>query len=145
MPTRSASAHWSGSLSDGQGAISTETGTLSETPYSFESRFKGEGRGTNPEELLGAAHAGCFTMDVSNKLSSAGHPPSRAETTAKVHLDKVEGGFEISQIDLVLEADVPGISDDEFQRIAEDASKNCPLSKVLKAAKITLDATLTSS
>ena len=144
MPTRSATARWSGTLSDGSGALSTETETLDETPYSFESRFE-DGSGTNPEELLGAAHAGCFTMDVSNKLSKAGHPPERAETTAQVHLEKVEGGFEIPRIHLVLEADVPGISDDEFQRIAKDASENCPLSKVLRAAEITLDATLASS
>ena len=118
---------------------------LSETPYSFSSRFKGEGRGTNPEELLGAAHAACFTMQLSHMLAESGHPPQRAETTAKVHLEQTEGGFEIPAIELVLEADVPGISDDEFQRIARDASQNCPLSKVLQTAEITLDATLTSS
>lgn len=144
MPTRSASARWSGTLSDGSGAVSTETGTLSETPYSFESRFE-DGVGTNPEELLGAAHAGCFTMDVSNKLSKAGHPPERAESTAEVHLEKTDGGFAIPRIHLTLEAEVPGISDDEFQRIAADAKENCPLSKVLRAADITLDATLVSS
>ena len=141
MKTRSASAHWSGSLSDGQGAISTESGTLSETPYSFESRFE-EGAGTNPEELVGAAHAGCFTMQLSHMLASAGHPPTRAETTAKVQIDKVEGGFEIPRIDLVLTATVPGISDDAFQRIATEAKATCPLSKLLAAAEITLDATL---
>ncbi len=144
MPTRSATAHWSGALSDGSGAISTETGTLSETPYSFNSRFEGEGAGTNPEELLGAAHAGCYTMQLSHMLAEAGHPPSRAETVAKVHLVQVEGGFEIPQIDLVLTADVPGIDPDEFQRIAKEASTSCPLSKVLQAARITLDATLSS-
>ena len=142
--TRSASAHWSGALSDGSGAISTETGTLNETPYSFESRFE-EGSGTNPEELLGAAHAGCFTMQLSHNLAEAGHPPRHAETTAQVHLKRVEGGFEIPRIHLVLDADVPGIEADAFQRIAEDAKENCPLSKVLAAAEITLDATLTSS
>ncbi len=144
MSTRSASAHWSGSLADGKGSLSTETGTLSEAPYSFESRFEGTGTGTNPEELLGAAHAGCFTMQVSHMLAEAGHPPSRAETTAKVHLKKVDGGFEIPAIDLVLTADVPGMDDAEFQRIAKEASDTCPLSKVLAAAEITLDATLTS-
>ena len=144
MPTRTASAHWSGSLSDGTGSVSTETGALSDVPYSFNSRFKGEGAGTNPEELLGAAHAGCYTMQLSHMLAEAGHPPQRAETTAKVHLEQVEGGFSIPKIDLVLSADVPGISDDEFQRIAKEASTSCPLSKVLKAAEITLDATLTS-
>ena len=144
MSIRTASAHWSGPLSDGSGAISTETGTLSETPYSFESRFKGEGRGTNPEELVGAAHAGCYTMQLSHLLAEAGHPAERAETTAKVHLEQAGGGFEIPKIELVLTASVPGISDDEFQRIAKEASETCPLSKVLKAAEITLDATLTS-
>ena len=144
MPTRTASAHWSGPLSDGSGSVSTETETLSEVPYSFDSRFKGEGDGTNPEELLGAAHAGCYTMQLSHMLAEAGHPPAKAETTAKVHLEQVEGGFEIPKIDLVLTADVPGISDDEFQRIAKEASTSCPLSKVLKAADISLDATLTS-
>ena len=147
MTTRSASAHWSGALSDGSGAISTETGTLSEIPYSFETRFGDDGgqKGTNPEELLGAAHAGCFTMAVSHGLAEAGHPPKKAHTTAKVHIKKVEGGFEIPKIDLVLEADVPGISEEKFMEIANDAKENCPLSKVLKAAEITLDATLTSS
>lgn len=147
MTTRTATAHWSGALSDGSGAISTETGTLSETPYSFDTRFGDEGgtSGTNPEELLGAAHAGCFTMAVSHALAEAGHPPARAETRAEVHLQRVEGGFEIPSIHLVLDADVPGIANDEFQRIAEDAKENCPLSKVLRAADITLDATLTAS
>lgn len=144
MMTRTASAHWSGSLGDGQGAISTETGTLSETPYSFETRFEGEGSGTNPEELLGAAHAACFTMQVSHMLAEAGHPPTRAETTAKVNLKKIDGGFEIPSIDLVLTADVPGIEDGEFQQIAKKASETCPLSKVLATAEISLDATLGS-
>ena len=147
MTTRTATAHWSGALSDGSGAISTETGTLSETPYSFETRFGDDGgrKGTNPEELLGAAHAGCFTMAVSHALAEAGHPVERAETEAQVHLEKVEGGFEIPSIHLVLTADVPGVEEDEFQRIAADAKANCPLSKVLAAAEITLDATLRSS
>ena len=146
MPTRSASAHWSGSLSDGSGAISTESTALSEKPYSFSSRFEEDGEaGTNPEELLGAAHAGCFTMAVSHELAQAGHPPSRAETVARVHFQKASGGFEIPRIDLVLTAVVPGISDDAFQRIAQSAKENCPLSKVLRTAEITLDATLASS
>lgn len=144
MMTRTASAHWSGALSDGSGAISTETGTLDETPYSFDTRFKGEGTGTNPEELLGAAHAACFTMQLSHNLAEAGHPPTRAETTAQVHLQQVEGGFEIPSVHLVLTAAVPGISEEDFRRIANDAKTNCPLSKVLRAADITLDATLSS-
>ncbi|MAQ92328.1 OsmC family peroxiredoxin [Rubrivirga sp. SAORIC476] len=144
MMTRTASAHWSGALSDGSGAISTETGTLDETPYSFDTRFKGEGTGTNPEELLGASHAACFTMQLSHMLAEAGHPPAKAETTAQVHLQQVEGGFEIPSIHLVLTADVPGMSDDEFQQIATTAKETCPLSKVLRAADITLEATLSS-
>ena len=147
MTTRTASAHWSGSLSDGSGAISTETGTLSETPYSFETRFGDERgtSGTNPEELLGASHAACFTMQLSHMLAEAGHPAERAETEAQVHLKKVPGGFEIPSIHLVLAATVPGMSDDEFQRIATEAKETCPLSKVLRAAEITLDATLQGS
>ncbi len=144
MPTRTASAHWSGALADGAGAIFTETGTLSNTPYSFETRFKGEGTGTNPEELLGAAHAACYTMQLSHMLAEAGHPPASAETTARVHIESVDGGFEIPTIDLVLDAVVPGVGEDEFQRIAREASETCPLSKVLRAATITLDATLAS-
>ena len=147
MMTRTATAHWSGPLSDGSGAISTETDTLDEAPYSFETRFGDEGgkSGTNPEELLGAAHAGCFTMQLSHNLAEAGHPPTRAETRAEVHIKQGKGGFEIPSIHLVLTADVPGISEDEFNRIATDAKENCPLSKVLRAADITLDASLTSA
>jgi osmotically inducible protein OsmC len=145
MMTRSASAHWSGTLPAGSGAISTETQTLSETPYSFNTRFKGEGTGTNPEELLGAAHAACFSMQLSHFLAEAGHPATKVETTAQVHLQQVEGGFEIPSIHLVLTGDVPGISDDAFQRLAAQAKESCPLSKVLRAADITLDATLVGS
>ncbi|MDT0630775.1 OsmC family protein [Rubrivirga sp. S365] len=144
MPTRSARAHWSGSLSDGSGSLSTETSALDEVPYSFDTRFGDSTAGTNPEELLGAAHAGCFTMAVSHALSEAGHPPQSADTTAEVHVRQVEGGFEIDTIHLTLTATVPGVSDDEFQRIADDAKENCPLSKVLRAAEISLDATLQS-
>lgn len=144
MPTRSARAHWSGSLSDGSGTISTETSALDDVPYSFDTRFGDSTKGTNPEELLGAAHAGCFTMAVSNALSKAGHPPQSADTTAEVHIEQVEGGFEIDAIALTFTATVPGISDSEFQRIANEAKENCPLSKVLRAAEITLDATLQS-
>ena len=144
MPTRSASAHWSGPLSDGSGSVSTETSALDEVPYSFDTRFGDSQQGTNPEELLGAAHAGCFTMALSHALAEAGHPPQSADTTAKVNVKRVEGGFEIDKIDLTLKATVPGISEDEFQRIATEAKENCPLSKVLKAAEISLDASLQS-
>ena len=144
MPTRSASAHWSGSLSDGKGSVSTETSALDEIPYSFDTRFGDSQQGTNPEELLGAAHAGCYTMQLSHMLAEAGHPPQAADTTAKVNIKQVEGGFEIDKIHLDLTAAVPGMSDDEFQRIATEAKETCPLSKVLAAAEITLDATLQS-
>ena len=143
MPIRSASAEWRGALRDGSGAVSTESGAL-DSAYSFDSRF-GDAAGptkTNPEELLAAAHAACFTMAVSNELASAGHPPERAHTTAKVHVEQVDGGFEIPTIELTLEASVPGMEDDEFQRIATHAKETCPLSKVLRAADITLEARL---
>ena len=140
---RSAQAEWHGALRDGNGTVSTESGAV-ESAYSFDSRF-GNGGGptaTNPEELLAAAHAACFTMAVSNELASAGHPPERAHTTARVTVEQVDGGFEIPRIDLDLEASVPGMADDEFQRIATHAKENCPLSKVLRAAEITLTARL---
>ena len=141
MPIRSASAEWRGALRDGSGDVRTESGAV-DSPYSFDSRFA-SGAGSNPEELLAAAHAGCFTMAVSNELASAGHPPTRAHTTAKVHVEKADGGFEIPTIELDLEADVPGIDDEAFQRIATHAKENCPLSKVLQAAEIRLTARLT--
>ena len=140
---RKASAQWQGPLSSGSGTISTETGTLSGTPYSFKTRFEGEKSGTNPEELLGAAHAGCFTMAVSHALAEAGHPVTKAETDASVELVQVPGGFEIPSITLTLVADVPGIPEEKFQEVAKAAKENCPLSKVLKA-NITLNATLKS-
>ena len=140
MATRSSEAVWHGNLSDGNGTMTIGHGAW-EGPYSFKSRFE-DGDGTNPEELLAAAHAGCFSMAVSHGLAQAGHPPTRAHTTANVHLQKVEGGFEIPKIDLVLEAEVPGISEEKFQEVANDAKENCPLSKVLRAAEITLDAKL---
>lgn len=141
---RSAEAEWHGALRDGHGSVSTESGAV-ESAYSFDSRF-GDGPGpgaTNPEELLAAAHAACFTMAVSNELASAGHPPERAHTTARVTVEQVDGGFVIPTIALELDASVPGMEDGEFQRIAEHAKENCPLSKVLKAAEITLTARLT--
>lgn len=141
MPTRTASATWHGALADGHGTVSTATGSLSNLPYSFASRFE-EGSGSNPEELLAAAHAGCFAMAVSHALAQAGHPPTRAHAEARVHLHKAEDGFEIPRIELTLEAEVPGIAEEDFQRIAEEAKQGCPLSKVLQAAEIILDARL---
>jgi osmotically inducible protein OsmC len=139
---RKGSAVWSGGLKDGKGAISTESGALDAHPYGFAARFEGQ-RGTNPEELLGAAHAGCFTMALSLALGEAGLTATTMETTAKVSLDKLESGFAITAIALTLKADIPGADDATFQEIAAKAKANCPVSKVLNA-EITLDASLTS-
>lgn len=139
---RKGSAVWSGGLKDGKGAISTESGALDAHPYGFAARFEGQ-RGTNPEELIGAAHAGCFTMALSLALGEAGLTATKMETSAKVSLDKVEGGFAITAIALTLKADIPGADDATFQEIAAKAKANCPVSKVLNA-EITLDASLTS-
>lgn len=138
---RTASAVWQGTLKDGSGTISTETGTLSSANYSFKTRFEGGATGTNPEELLGAAHAGCFTMAFSHASAEAGFPVERAETTAEVQLEQIPGGFEIPAVNLRLTAKVPGVDHAKFMEIAEGAKENCPLSKVLRA-DITLDATL---
>jgi osmotically inducible protein OsmC len=112
--------------------------------YSFSSRFE-EGTGTNPEELIGAAHAGCFSMALSGGLSNAGFTPKRIHTEARVHLDKVGDGFKITRIDLVTDADVPGISAEQFQQVAETAKKGCPVSQALAATDITLQARLVAS
>lgn len=140
MPTRNADAVWEGSLKDGRGKIKLGSGAF-EGPYSFTSRFE-EGAGTNPEELVAAAHAGCFSMALANALTQAGHPPTRIATTAKVHLQKGAEGFSIPKIDLVTEAQVPGLDAAGFREQAESAKKNCPISKLLAAAEITLDAKL---
>jgi osmotically inducible protein OsmC len=140
MPTRNASAKWEGDLRSGKGTMKLGSGAY-EGQYSFSSRFE-NGTGTNPEELIAAAHAGCFTMAFSNGLSQAGHVPTKVETTAKVHLEKTEAGFGIPRIDLVTEAVVPGLDDAKFQELAQTAKKNCPVSKLLAAAEITLDAKL---
>ncbi len=137
MPVRSAEAVWEGDLKAGKGNISTQSGAY-KGAYSFSSRFE-EGTGTNPEELIAAAHAGCFSMAFSHELSQAGHVPKRVHTTAKVHLEKAEGGFSIPKIDLVTEAEVPGIDDASLQQIGDKAKQNCPISKLLAAAEIALD------
>ena len=137
---RSASAQWSGGLKDGKGAISTESGAISAHPYGFASRFEGK-KGTNPEELLGAAHAGCFTMALSLILSNAGYTADKMDTTAKVTLEQIEGGYAITAVHLTLKASVPGVGKEEFAELAATAKTNCPVSKVLKAG-ITLDAEL---
>jgi lipoyl-dependent peroxiredoxin len=129
MPQRRAEARWDGSLENGNGTMRMASGGY-EGPYSFQSRFE-EGDGTNPEELIAAAHAGCFSMALSGELGQAGHEAESVETNATVQVDKVEGGFEISRIELDTRATVPGIDDDEFQRVAEVAKAGCPVSKAL--------------
>lgn len=142
MPARKADARWEGSLQEGKGTMRLGGGAY-EGPYTFKSRFE-EGTGTNPEELIAAAHAGCFSMALSGALGRAGHEPTSVATTASVHLNKTDAGFRIQKIDLVTEADVPGIDDATFQEIAKGAKEGCPVSAVLAAAEITLDAKLTS-
>jgi osmotically inducible protein OsmC len=140
--TRTASAEWSGGLKDGKGAISTESGALAAYPYGFAARFEGM-RGTNPEELLGAAHAGCFTMALSLILGEAGLTATKMDTSAKVTIEQVEGGFAITAIHLTLQGQVPGTDEATFKQLAEKAKANCPVSKVLNA-EITLDVSLTA-
>jgi lipoyl-dependent peroxiredoxin len=137
---RNASAQWSGTGKEGKGALTTQSGVLSSTPYSFSRRF-GDEKGTNPEELIAAAHAGCFTMALAFQLTGAGKPAESLNTRADVSLEPVEGGFKISAVALTLKAKVPGLSQDEFKKLAEAAKAGCPVSKVLNAT-ITLDATL---
>lgn len=139
---KSASAVWSGGIKEGIGSISTETGVLDKAPYGFKARFA-DGPGTNPEELIGAAHAGCFTMALSGALEKAGLKASTMETKATVTLEKQGDGFAITAIHLALTATIPGATDEAFQAAAKDAKANCPVSKLLNAT-ITLDATLQS-
>jgi lipoyl-dependent peroxiredoxin len=135
-------AVWKGSIKEGGGTISTETGVLREAPYGFKSRFEG-GKGTNPEELIGAAHAGCFSMALSLMLGTAGLTAQKIETHADVTLDKVGEGFEITASHLTVTAKIPGASAAQFQEIANKAKTGCPVSKLLKA-RITMDAKLES-
>jgi len=137
---KTASAHWEGDLKTGIGSISTETGVLREAPYGFKARFEG-GKGTNPEELIGAAHAGCFSMALSMILGEAGLTAESIDTTAEVTLDKQDDGFAITAVHLVLKAKVPGATQQQFDELTTKAKLGCPVSKVLKA-DITLDATL---
>ena len=140
MPIRNAEAVWEGDLQGGKGSMRFGSGAF-DGQYSFTSRFE-EGTGTNPEELIAAAHAGCFSMAFSGALGRAGHPPKRIQTTAKVHLDKAEVGFQISHIELETEAEVPGVDENEFLRLADESKANCPVSKLLTGAEITLQAKL---
>jgi len=137
---RKAKAVWHGTGRDGSGHLSSESSVLAETPYSFKTRFENE-TGTNPEELIAAAHAGCFTMALAFGLQLAGFKPSELSTEAAVTLEPEGKGFKISKSGLTLRGKVPSIDDAEFARIASEAEKNCPVSKVLNAA-ITLDAKL---
>jgi lipoyl-dependent peroxiredoxin len=137
---RKAKAAWRGTGRAGTGDISTESGVLAKTPYSFRTRFENE-KGTNPEELIAAAHAGCFTMALAFQLQGAGYTPTELNTEAAIALDPVGQGFRISRSALTLRAAVPGLDEATFARLAADAEKNCPVSKVLNA-EITLDAKL---
>src|SRR5882757_9871552 len=139
---RKASAIWSGSLKDGKGTISTESGVLSSTPYSFRTRFESE-KGTNPEELIGAAHAGCFSMALSMILGQAGMTAEKIETEATITLEQKDGGFAVTASHLDVTVTIPGADEAAFQQAAETAKANCPISKLLNAT-ITMDAKLVS-
>jgi len=137
---RTASAVWNGTLKEGKGLISSQSGVLTDTPYSFAMRF-GEDRGTNPEELIAAAHAGCFTMALSAGLGKAGFEPARIKTQALLDLENVEGSWKITTIRLETVARIPKINPTQFEAIAQEAKANCPVSQVLRA-NITLVAKL---
>ena len=142
MAVRTSEAEWKGDLRQGKGTMRLGSGAF-EGAYSFPSRFE-DGAGTNPEELIAAAHAGCFSMALAAGLSRAGHPPTRIHTRARVHLERQGEGFAITRIELATEGQVPGVSAADFQAQAEAAKKNCPVSKALAGPTITLTATLTS-
>jgi len=137
---RSASAHWQGGLKDGRGTVTTDSGVLSQTQYSFSTRFE-DGKGTNPEELIAAAHAGCFSMALSAQLDTVGLKAEAIDTKAALTLEKTDAGFTITKIHLELRAKVPNADDAKFQKAAADAKAGCPVSRVLNA-EITLDAKL---
>ena len=137
---RNATAAWRGSGKDGRGALTTQSGTLADTPYSFTTRF-GDGKGMNPEELIAAAHAGCFTMALAFRLSGAGHPPDELQTRADLTMEQEGAGWRIASVALTTRGKVPGVARDEFLKLAEEAKATCPVSKVLNAT-ISLNATL---
>ena len=141
MPIRKAEAEWRGNLSEGSGRLKVGSGAF-DGPYSFKSRFEEGQSATNPEELIGAAHAGCFTMALAAQLSAAGIAPSRIHTDAKVKLEKVGEAFSITQVELETEAEIPGVDDATFQKHALDAKQNCPVSKALAGTLINLTARL---
>jgi osmotically inducible protein OsmC len=140
MPVRSAQAVWEGTSREGKGRVRADGGGF-EGPYSYGSRFE-EGPGTNPEELLAAAHAACFSMALASRLAKAGTPPRRIQTSSNVSIDKVEGDWAVTRIRLVVEADIPGANRTDFDRLAEDAKVNCPISRALRAVPIDLEAKL---
>ena len=137
---RKASAAWQGGLEDGKGTISTDSGVLDQTQYSFSTRFE-DGKGTNPEELIAAAHAGCFTMALSGQLGNAGLTADKINTTAAVTLEKTDAGFTITKVHLDVSAKVPSATEEQFQTAANNAKAGCPVSRLLKA-EITMTATL---
>jgi len=141
MPTRKAEAEWQESLAEGSGRLKVGSGAF-DVPYSFKSRFEEGQSATNPEELIGAAHAGCFTMALTAQLSRARITPTRIHTEARVKLEKIGEGFSITAIELETEADIPGIDDPTFQKYALDAKQNCPVSKALAGTNIRLNAKL---
>jgi lipoyl-dependent peroxiredoxin len=143
MSVREAQARWEGNLREGSGSMRLGSGAF-EGSYSFKSRFE-EGTGTNPEELIGAAHAGCFSMSLANLLSEAGHVPSRIATTARVHLERVEGKPTITRVELDTQGDVPGLDPETFQEIGEKAKAGCPVSRALAGVEISLQTHLTKS
>ena len=144
---RTSTAVWRGSGLEGQGQLTTQSGVLNGQPYGFKARFQSEDgkAGTNPEELIAAAHASCFTMALSAQLTNAGHEPTELQTTATVSIDKQDSGWAITSIHLDTHGTVPGVSSDQFQKLAEDAKKGCPISRALASVpSITLTAKLDS-
>lgn len=139
--TKHGSAHWTGQIKDGKGTISTESGALQDQPYGFNTRFEGT-KGSNPEELIGAAHAACFTMYLSKLLGDAGFTPAALDTSAHVTLEKQGEGFAITRIQLSLEGAVPGCDSATFTKLANQAKAECPVSKLLSAAEIALDVSM---
>ncbi|HVU01396.1 MAG TPA: OsmC family protein [Polyangiaceae bacterium] len=137
---RKASAHWSGGLKDGKGTVSTDSGVLDETQYSFSTRFE-DGKGTNPEELIGAAHAGCFTMALSGQLGAANLTAEAIDTVASVTMEKLDAGFTVTKIHLDVKAKIPGADAAAFEKAANAAKEGCPISRLLRAT-ITMDAKL---
>jgi lipoyl-dependent peroxiredoxin len=139
---RKGSARWSGTLKEGKGTVSTGSGLLRDAQYSFGTRFE-EGAGTNPEELIAAAHAGCFSMALSAQLTEAGSPPDTIETTATVTLEKTDAGFSVTKVHLEVKGRVPGASEESFDKAANGAKEGCPISRLLNA-EISMDARLES-